>query len=117
MCNYKEKYLMYCEGLCLKASTNIEVQRHNKAMKNLGNLFNELKSDENINKEFLKELLQEGDERTKGLVAAHCLGLECYIAEAKKVLKEQAKNKINKELAFDAEMTLKIWKKEGKLDF
>lgn len=68
-------------------------------------------------KSFLLELLSDECERTKVLVAAHCLGLNVYTSEAKKVLSSIAKNKANSIVAFEAQATLDVWKQQGYLKF
>ena len=68
-------------------------------------------------KSFLLELLATGNDQTKALVAAHCLGFGVYVSEAKKVLSSLAKNKTNPILAFEAQTTLDVWKRQGYLKF
>lgn len=112
--NYKEQYLLHCVNL--NDCTNKEdVKRHNAAMKQLGKLFHQIESEED--KSFLVELLQNEDDRTKSLVAAHCLGFGVYVLEAEKVLSTLAKSKVNPILAFEAQATLDIWKQQGYLKF
>lgn len=114
MIEYKTQYLLYCKDLnyCF---TKKDVKRHNSAMKELGKLFQQLKSE--IDRSFLLELLQNEDAQTRSLVAAHCLGLDIYVSEAKKVLSALAKNKTDPFLAFEARAVLDVWKEQGYLDF
>ena len=113
MTDYKELYLLYCANLN-DCTTKEDVKRHNVAMKNLGNLFHRIEGEPD--KSFLLELLNEND-RTKALVAAHCLGYGVYVSEAKKVLSSLAKSKANPILAFNAQATLDVWKQQGYLKF
>ena len=63
------------------------------------------------------ELLENENDRTRALVAAHCLGFGVYISKAKKVLSALAENKANPILAFEARATLDVWKQQGYLNF
>ncbi len=114
MTNYKEQYLLCCSNLN-DCKTKSDVKRHNSAMKQLGKLFYQIQSEQD--KSFLLELLHTDNDRTKSLVAAHCLGLEIYVFEAKKVLLTLAKSKENPILAFEAQATLDVWEKQGYLKF
>ena len=112
--DYKEVYLLHCANLN-DCTTKEDVERHNLAMKNLGKLFYQIEGEKD--KSFLLELLLNENNRTKALVAAHCLGLGVYISEAKKVLSSLAKSKANPILAFNAQATLDVWKQQGYLKF
>lgn len=114
MTDYKELYLLYCANLN-DCTTKEDVKRHNVAMKNLGNLFHRIEGEPD--KSFLLELLLNENDRTKALVAAHCLGYGVYVSEAKKVLSSLAKSKVNPILAFNAQATLDVWKQQGYLKF
>lgn len=114
MTDYKELYLLYCANLN-DCTTKEDVKRHNVAMKNLGNLFYRIEGEPD--KSFLLELLSNENDRTKTLVAAHCLGYGVYVSEAKKVLSSLAKSKVNPILAFNAQATLDVWKQQGYLKF
>ncbi len=114
MMAYKEQYLRHCQELNNGYSRK-DIKRHNIAMKELSKLFHEIKGE--ANKSILLELLEEGDDKTKSLVAAHCLGLNAYVKEAKRVLTQIAKNKEDRILAFDAKSTLEVWKQQGYLKF
>jgi hypothetical protein len=118
MTDYKELYLLYCANLCADSNdytTKEGVKRHNAAMKQLSKLFHQIEDEPD--KSFLLELLATGNDQTKALVAAHCLGLGVYVSEAKKVLSSLAKNKTNPILAFEAQTTLDVWKRQGYLKF
>lgn len=101
--DYKALYLLYCADVN-DCTAKEDVKRHNAAMNQLG-------------KSFLLELLTAGNDRTKVLVAAHCLGFGVYIPKAKKVLSTLAKSKAEPILAFEAQTTLDVWKKQGYLSF
>lgn len=71
---------MYCAGLN-DCTTKEEAKRHNAAMKQLSRLFYQIEGESN--KSFLLELLTIGNDRTKALVAAHCLEFSVYVSEEK----------------------------------
>lgn len=110
----KEKYLLYCKDLNT-CYTKKEVRKHNAAMDKLGKLFHLLK--EETDREFLLELLQDENERTRCLVAAHCLGLEIYLSEAQEVLNQLKENSKDPQMVFEAESVLLVWKQQGYLTF
>ena len=112
--DYKALYLLYCADLN-DCTTKEDVKRHNAAMNQLGKLFHQIEGEPD--KSFLLELLTEGNDRTKVLVAAHCLVFGVYIPKAKKVLSTLAKSKAAPILAFEAQPTLEVWKKQGYLRF
>lgn len=112
--DYKKQYLFYCSNLC-DCTTKEDVKRHNAAMKKLSKLYHQIESEKD--KSFLLELLENENDRTRALVAAHCLGFGVYISKAKKVLSALAENKANPILAFEARATLDVWKQQGYLNF
>lgn len=112
--DYREQYLIYCKDLN-RCFTKEGVKKHNAAMKKLAKLFRLLKRE--TERSFLLELLQNEDKQTRLLVAAHCLGLGIYIAEAEKCLKLIAIDKSDSFSAFEAQSTLDVWKRQGYLVF
>lgn len=114
MTDYKELYLLHCANLS-DCTIKEDVKRHNAAMKQLGKLFYQIQDE--LDKSFLLELLSNENDRTKALVAAHCLGYGVYVSEAKKVLSSLAKSKASPILAFEAQATLDVWKQQGYLKF
>lgn len=114
MISYKEQYILYCADLN-NGYTKKDVKKHNVAMKKLAKLFYKLKDESD--KSFLLDLMQHSDDRTKSLVAAHCLGLNKYVEEAKKVLSAISNNKTDPILAFEAQSTLDVYRQQGYLKF
>ncbi len=114
MNTYKERYLKFC-GELYNGNTKQDVKRHNTAMHELSKIFHEVKKE--TDKSILLELLEEGDDKTKLLVASHCLGLSVYVQEAKKALSQVSKNKEDRILAFNAKTTWEVWKQQGYLKF
>lgn len=116
--NDSQEYVNRYRELCseLNTGTNKEdIKKHNLAMKKLGNLFHQLKQQED--KSFALGLLCDEDISVSSIIAAHCLGWGVYKNEAKKVLKKISRTKNNPLIAFDAEMTLKVYQMQGYLDF
>lgn len=71
MTDFKALYLLHCANLS-DCTTKEDVKRHNAAMNQLGKLFYHIQGEQD--KSFLLELLSNKNDRTKALVAAHCLG-------------------------------------------
>ncbi len=84
-------------------------------MKQLSKLFYQVQGEPD--KSFLLKLLSNENDRTKALVAAHCLEYGVYVLEAEKVLSSLAKSKANPILAFEAQALLDVWKHQGYLKF
>ena len=112
--NYLELYIYQC-SLLNKGYTKSDVKAHNSAMKELAKIFHHFKGEPD--KSLFLELLHNESNQVRLMAASHCLGLNEYIDEAKKTLNQIAKDKRNAELAFEAQATLDIWKKQGYLKF
>lgn len=111
-----ENILEYYE-LCRElndGTTKEDIRRHNLAMKKLTKLYKKLANVED--KSFVHMLLDNQDVQVSFIVATHCLGWGIYQKEAKKVLNRLARMKDNTELAFDAKMTLEIYKEQGYIE-
>lgn len=111
---YINRYILYGSDLN-DCTTKEDVKKHNAAMKKLSVLYHEV--EQLSDKSFLLSLLSNDNIRLRSLVAAHCLGLNVYTSEAKKVLKAIARSKDNPVVAFNAQATLYVWKKQGYLKF
>lgn len=114
MTNYEDEYKYYCSFLN-KGFSKSSVRKHNMAMKKLGEMFYKIKDEPQ--KDFLLRLLHSDDKEVVSMVASHCLGLGVYLYEAQNALLDIAHDKNNPLLAFEAEATLEVWKKQGYLDF
>ncbi|MBE5934266.1 MAG: hypothetical protein E7262_00555 [Lachnospiraceae bacterium] len=114
MIEYILEYRKFCSQLNEGTSKN-DIKRHNLAMKKLSELYYKIEPQED--KSFVLELLNEKNIRIGLLVASHCLGWGIYIKEAKNVLKKISKSSENQEIAFDAKMTLEVYKEQGYLKF
>lgn len=113
--NYKKRYLELCSLLDDYSKTG--VKKHNKAMKELAKLFNEVNNNQGIAERLYSELMDFEDERVKSISAAHSLGMNINLIKAQDTLK-YISQKSNEPLSrFNAEMTLKTWKEQGNLKF
>lgn len=114
--NYINKFIKLCARLCKKKEdyTKTNVFKHNKSMKKLAELYNEL-SDDKYNAEIIyNTLMNNDDENIRAIAAYHSLSLNINIDKSQEVLKNIIKNTNNPIEKFNAEMTLKAWK-EGNL--
>lgn len=111
---YLELYIHQC-SLLNKGYTKSKVKAHNIAMKELAKIFYHFKEEED--RALFLELLHNESNQVRLMAAAHCLGLNVYIDEAQKTLNQIAKDKHNVELAFEAQVTLDVWKQQGYLKF
>ena len=68
-------------------------------------------------KEFYRNLREENDANVKEAACAHSLALGLDIAEAETILAALARDETIGITALNAEMTLKVWKKQGYLKF
>ena len=114
MVKYQELYITLCLELN-KGYKKSDVKAHNIAMKELAKIFYQAKKEQD--KSFFLELLRNDSVQVRLIASAHCLGLNIYIGEAKKVLTSIAKDRSNVKLAFEAQATLDVWKQQGYLKF
>jgi hypothetical protein len=112
---YMRKYVELCSDLDIY--TKEGVKKHNKAMKKLAKLFHQLEDDKKLAAEVYDSLMIHVDERVRATAAAHSLGLNVNLTKAQKVLKEIMQNSPEPLSRFNAEMTLKVWKEQGYLNF
>ena len=107
---YANDYIRY--GSELNDCTNKEdVKRHNKAMNKLSKLYRVVK--ELDEKGFLLDLLRHENPRVRRIVAAHCLGMNCYINEALRTLNEIIKANTNRHDVFTAQSIIEVWEKQN----
>lgn len=110
------EYIKKYQDLCFDLNNGIskaDIRRHNNAMKKLSEMYYQLCDIDD--KSFIYSLLNQQNIQVKFIVATHCLGWGIYLKEAKKVLKQITKNRDEPELAFNAEVTLSIYKEQGYL--
>jgi len=98
-----------------EASRDGDYKTANKQYSKLIRIYKILEKDKDLREKVLKELLKDENICVSSWAAAHCLRLNIYVDEAVKLLEEIAKRKDIGIWRFDAEMTLKVWREEGKL--
>lgn len=92
-----------------------DYKANNIAMKKLQSLFKKLETDLNTAELILSDLLLHPDISVQIGAAVFCLSLRIRTNEAERILGSASSNCANKLLAFNARMTLEIWKKQGYL--
>lgn len=91
-----------------------DFKRTNKNYPKLVKVYKFLEKNISIAKEIFPRLLKYENINVREIASAHCLALGIYADEAEGILTQIANDHENKVLAFEAEMTLKVWK-EGNL--
>lgn len=112
---YVEYYIKLDSQLCKKKEDYIKekVAKHNKAMKKLLALKEQIKADKYIAEQVYCLLLCCNDTHVRQSAATDCLSLNIHIEESLQILKDICKNG-DRMAAMGAERTLLIW--EGKLN-
>ncbi|MBQ7455501.1 MAG: hypothetical protein IJS53_03560 [Clostridia bacterium] len=113
MTNYTDEYIRYCLQLTNENNPPVHphenVARHNQAMRQLGALYHRVEKEKD--RRFLPGLLRHEDLRVRKIAAAHCLGLNVYKFRALRALRKIIRGGGIE--GFSAEMTIKMWKKQG----
>ena len=112
--NYVDKYIMLCSQLCktVEDYTNKKVAKHNRAVKKLIKLKEQMYADDELTEKVYKILLSYEDTHVQQSAATDCLRLNIYTYTSVKILKSIIQNG-DRMSAMGAERTLLIW--EGKL--
>ena len=111
------QYIKQFITLCRKTGNydnKIGVARHNRAVKQLEKLHEEVKENEEMAKEIYNELMNSEEESVKATAASYCLAMNIKTKKAEEVLKEiiqRGKNPIER---LEAKMTIKIWNEQRK---
>ena len=113
--NYEAQFIALC--LDCDEYTKEGVRRHNRAVKKLSALYRNLEEDKSFAEELYGRLLLHSDERVRSTAAAHCLGMNIHLSEAKATLRDIAANSPAPFARFNAETTLQIWESQGFLYF
>ena len=100
-----------------QGSSEGDYRKTNKAYKELTKIFNLFENNQKIADIILSILLRDDDVNTRIFAASHSLGLSKYIEQSKEVLKQIANEKKFGIISFNAEMTLRVWEKQGYLKF
>ncbi len=111
-----QKYIQYAEAH-REFIQKGDHRKANSAYKSLTGLYRKLEKDLVVAESTLHLLLNEPSIAVRLWAAAHAIGLNIQTETAEKVLEEIAQNDKKGLLGFSAEMTLKEWRKNGKLTF
>lgn len=111
--DYVEEYLLLCSRLCKTPAdyTAEKVKVHNRAMKSLSSLSDEIVADSEVAESVFAVLLRCDDENVKKTAATTCLHIGVQTEEAVRVL-ETICQSCNRMAAMGAERVLKIWRGE-----
>ena len=85
----------------------------NKEGARLIKIFKLFEKDLDFGHECIDRLMESKNVAIKSKAAAYCLALKYRVSYAESVLQEIADNPDNKIFAFNAKMTLKVWKQNG----
>ncbi len=103
-------------GTILKETTlSGDYKKGNKERNKIIKLFKLLEADLELARRTLPELFYNENVVTSNKAAAHCLSLNICVDEALRVLKNAKDDEKNGIFGFEAEMTLKVWHKQGYL--
>lgn len=109
------QYIESCE-IIKKTLDSGDYKTGNKEGKKLIKVFKYLEKNVEQAKTILPQLFNEENINTRITSAAHCIALNIFVEESAKLLEIEAQNDNNGIFGFDAEMTLKVWREEGKLE-
>ena len=113
----KEEVIKLCKQCCEimhEATLNGDYKANNKAGEKLIKVFKYFENNREFAMDCIEELIKNDDNVVlKSKMAAFCLALGENINEAEKILYEISNKKENGIFAFNAKMTLKVWKEEG----
>ena len=91
-------------------------RRGNREGKKIVRVFKQLETDVELAKQALPQLFYEENVIVRVKSAAHCIVLNIFVDQAEKLLKEIADDENSYGMsAFEAKMTLKVWREQGYL--
>ena len=96
-----------------EATLNGDYKANNKAGGKLIKVFKYFENNREFAMDCIDELIKKECVVLKSKMAAFCLALVENINEAEKILYEISNKKENGIFAFNAKMTLKVWKEQG----
>jgi hypothetical protein len=111
-----QKYIQYSEAH-RKFIQEGDHRKANSAYKSLTRLYRGFEKDKEMAESSLRVLCNEKSPAVRLWAATHAIGLDIQVDVAEKILEEIAETDKKGLLGFSAEMTLKEWKKNGKLNF
>jgi len=110
---YIDRYLDLHSKTCRKPGDyeKISLRKHNKAMRELISLYDEINSDRGLAEEVYSELLQNADMDVQLSAAASCLKLNIHIEDATEILERISKTG-HSMAATNAVRVLGVWRGE-----
>ena len=114
--NIIEEYKDYA-ALHWTASREGDYKTANKNYAKLTKIFKILSNSQKLQEETMPRLLNDNDFCVQVWAAAHCLSLGVYQTEAIFILENVSEMSASEAPSFEAKMTLKAWKEQGKLTF
>lgn len=111
---YEKKYIDLSKDLCKSIDdyTRRKVKRNNKAAHEIYDLVCDMCKEPEIAEKVFDSLLEAEDINIRSVAAGQCLKYGFHVKRAKRMLKKFCKSE-NKLVAFEAELTLKVW--QGKV--
>ncbi|MBP3685778.1 MAG: hypothetical protein J6J21_01975 [Clostridia bacterium] len=111
--HYIERYRILSSRLCRTEDdyTEAKVAKHNRAMKELNRLIEEINSDRDIALKVYETLLESTDLQVQQMAATDCLIKNMHIDRSVEILKFISKHG-DRMSAMGAQRRLKIWKGE-----
>ena len=108
----------YIESCDIIYSTELtgDYKNGNKEGKKLIKIFKYLENNVEQAKEIFPKLFSSNNFVLRATIAAHCLALNIYIKEAEEIFEIDSENLTIGIYRLNAEMTLKVWREEGKLE-
>jgi hypothetical protein len=114
----KEQIIFQYEKSCeiiKQATLDGDYKKNNKEGKLIIQIYKYLEENKELSNNILHELFYSGNVVTRTKAAAHCLSLGLWVQEAVEILENAATDKSTGIFGFNAKMTLKVWKEQGKL--
>lgn len=114
----KEEVLRQFEesgAIMYTASLKGDYRTNNKEGKKLVRIYQYFEKNRDFAMECILELVKSGNVIVRSKAASYCLALKENVALGEKVLREISKDEKNGIYAFNAKMTLHVWKHQGYL--
>lgn len=115
-----EKFIQAYVNGCLKHAESTDEgnsRKANTAYKKVTELVKRIQDNDELTRTIFIRLLRCDDVRISYVAAGHCLGLNIFTEEAVELLERVRDMKELGLIAFDAKMTLKVWREQGYLTF
>jgi len=106
-----------CAVLHWNASRKGDYRTANRNYAQLTQIYKKYLNNKELQEEILPQLLYAAEYCTQAWAAAHSLGLGIYQDEAVSILERISEMSESIAPSFEAKMTLKVWREQGKLTF